>query len=224
MATLTPPPSARKELEVHHTPLDGPSAYVLPTAVLMFGAMLLVISIFMPYWQLTLLAPQYPRGLRVELYVNRLVGDVAEIDGLNHYIGMAKLGDAAKFERSFAVIAVGALGLLLMAAVFIQNRWAGLLALPAVLYPAGFLADLSYWLYRFGHELDPKAALSSSIKPFTPSVLGEGHVGQFRTMASVEAGFYLAMFAGGVILIGLYFHRRAYKPLADARRHPALER
>ncbi len=200
-------------------PTASPTTYVLPTAILMLGAMLLIVSIFLPYWRLVLHAPQYPGGLQVELFVNRLAGDVQEIDGLNHYIGMPKLEEAAEFERSFAVLAVVALALLLLAAVFIQNWWAGILALPAVLYPAVFLADLFYWLYRYGHDLDPKAALSSSIKPFTPTLLGEGRVGQFRTTATLEEGFFLALAGSLVILIGLYFHRRAYKPLVEVRRH-----
>lgn len=212
-AAATPPPTPKERASV---PNPSPTTYVLPTAILMLGAMLLVVSIFLPYWQLTLHAPQYPRGLKVELYVNRLAGDVREVDGLNHYIGMAKMEEAAEFERRTAVIAVTALATLLLAAVFIRNRWAGLLSLPVLLYPAVFLADLYYWLYRFGHDLDPRAALSSSIKPFTPTLLGEGRVGQFRTTASLEEGFYLALAAGVVVLVGLYFHRRAYKPLPDA--------
>ena len=200
-------------------PVASPTTYVLPTAILMLGVALLVISIFQPYWSLTLHAPQYPKGLSVQLYVNKLTGDVNEIDGLNHSIGMPKLEEAAGFERSFAVIAIGSLGLLLMAAVFIQNRWAAVLALPAVVYPLAFLADLYYWLYRFGHDLDPHAALSTSIKPFTPAILGIGKVGQFSTTAGLEAGYYLAVLGSLTVLIGLYFHRRAYKPLYEAR-HP----
>ena len=198
--------------------LASPTTYVLPTALLMLGALLIVVSTFMPYWQLTLHAPQYPKGLSVELFVNRTAGDVQEIDGLNHYIGMAKLDEAAAMERRFALVAIGTLGLLLLAAVFIQNQWAALLALPAVLYPAIFMGDLFYWLYRFGHDLDPHAALSSSVKPFTPAILGVGKIGQFSTFARVEEGFYLAVVGAAVVLIGLYFHRRAYKPLADAHR------
>ncbi len=196
----------------------SPTTYVLPTALLMLGALLLVASVFLPVWQLTLHAPQYPGGLRAELYVDHVAGDVEEIDELNKYIGMAKLEEAAQLERSISVVAVVALAGLLMAAVFIQNWWAALFALPAVAYPAVFLADLFFWLYRFGHGLDPRAPLSSSVRPFTPTILGEGYVGQFRTSASVEEGFYLAAAAAVVVLIGLYFHRRAYKPLADARR------
>ncbi len=197
----------------------SPNTYVLPTAALMLGAMLLIVSMFVPYWQLTLHAPQYPKGLRTELYVTHVSGDVQEIDELNHYIGMPKLEEAAAFERSFAAIGVTVLGLLLMAAIFIHNRWAGLLALPAVLYPLGFLADLYYWLYRFGHDLDPHAALSSSVKPFTPTLLGDGKVGQFGTTATLEGGFFLAILGAVVVGAGLYLHRRAYRPLHDEHRH-----
>lgn len=193
----------------------SPDAYVLPTMVLMLGAMLLVVSIFFPYWGLTLHAPQYPDGLNVELYVNKMAGDVQEINGLNHYIGMPKLEEAGKLERSFSWLAIGALALLLMAAVFIHNQWAAILALPALLYPLIFLADLFYWLYTFGHNLDPTAALSSSIEPFTPTLLGTGVIGQFKTTAMVDTGFYLAILGSFVILVGLYFHREAYKPLQE---------
>ena len=57
----------------------------------------------MPYWSLVLHAPQYPGGLVVNAYINHLEGDVQEIDGLNHYIGMRPLGEAAQFERTEAL-------------------------------------------------------------------------------------------------------------------------
>lgn len=197
------------------------TAFLLPSIFLMLGAMLIVVSMFLPYWRMTLKAPQYPKGLHVEVYVNKITGDVKEVDLLNHYIGMPKLEEAAQLERSFSIIAIVVLSLLLMAGVFIHNQWAGILALPAILYPAIFLADLAYWLYTFGHSLDPKAPLAGSIQPFTPPVLGEGVVGQFRTTASIGPGLILAMGASLVILIGLWFHRRAYKPIVDARKRQA---
>jgi hypothetical protein len=148
--------------------------------------------------------------------VNRLEGDVNEIDGLNHYIGMRPLGEAAQLERSLSVILISVTALLVVAAVFIHTKWAALLALPAVMYPAIFLIDLYLWMRNFGQNLDPTAALSSSIKPFTPPVLGEGLIGQFKTIASVDTGWYLAALASVLVLVGLYFHRRAYKPMVEA--------
>jgi hypothetical protein len=190
--------------------------YLIPTLLFAAAALLLIVSIFWPYWRLTLHAPQYPKGLTVQAYLNRLEGDVGEIDGLNHYIGMRPLNEAAQFEREVSIIGVSALALLILAAIFVHTKWAALLALPALLFPAIFLADLQFWMANFGRNLDPRAPLSSSIKPFVPPVLFEGKIAQFRTWAEPDVGLYLAMAASLVILVGLYFHRRAYKPLVDA--------
>lgn len=195
--------------------------YVLPSTFLAAAAVLLLVSLFQPYWRMILHAPQYPKGLTVHAYLNRLEGDVAEIDGLNHYIGMRKLDDAAQLERELSIMAVVAVSLLVLGAIFIHNRRAAWLALPAVMFPAGFLVDLHLWLAHFGRNLDPHAALSSSIKPFTPPVLGTGYVGQFSTVATPGPGLILAFVASGLILAGLWLHRRAYKPLVDATRRGA---
>src|SRR4029079_8149110 len=44
-----------------------------------------------PMWQIQLSAPQYPEGLVLLIYPNRLGGNVDIINGLNHYIGMKPL-------------------------------------------------------------------------------------------------------------------------------------
>ncbi len=194
------------------------SDYLLPSALLMFAALLLMISMFLPYWSMTLKAPQYPKGLTVSVYVNHLQGDMREIDELNHYLGMPELDKGGQLERSISAAAIVILGLLLVAGVFVHNQWAAVLALPVIGYPIIFIADLWYILYQYGHSIDPKSALGSAIKPFTPPVLGDGKVGQFGTVASFEIGFYLVIASVIIVLVGLWFHRAAYKPLADARR------
>jgi hypothetical protein len=151
--------------------------YLLPTLFLVAAAVLIIVSIFLPYWSLVLHAPQYPQGLVVHAYLDRLEGDVQEIDGLNHYIGMRPLGEAAQLEKSISIFAIVALALLVF-----------------------------------------NAALSSSIEPFTPTILGEGVIGQFKTVAFADFGLLLACVASVLILIGLFLQRRAYKPLVDARR------
>jgi hypothetical protein len=189
--------------------------YLWPALCLAGAAILIIISIFLPYWSLVLHAPQYPKGLVVNAYINRLEGDVQEIDSLNHYIGMRPLNEAAQFERSISAFAISALALLVLAAVFIHSPWAALLSLPAMLLPPVFLADLYFWLSHFGQNLDPHAALSNSIDPFTPTILGEGVIGQFKTVAYADFGLLLASTASILILVGLYLQRRAYKPLVE---------
>ncbi len=190
------------------------ATFRLPNILLGAAAVLLLVSMFLPYWKMTLHAPQYPAGLSVEVFVNRMTGDVAEIDGLNHYIGMRPLGEAAQLERAMSIMAVVFLVLLVLAAIYVHSPWAALLALPAILWPFIFLADMYYWMRNFGMNLDPTAPLSSSIKPFVPPILGSGMVGQFETVATFQIGLWLAFLAVGLIVAGLYYQRRAYKPLA----------
>jgi len=172
---------------------------------------------FQPYWSITMTAPQYPKGLTVDVYVNHLEGDMQEIDGLNHYLGMPPLDEGGRFERQISVAALAVLGFLLIAATFVHNKWAAILSIPALLWPVIFLADLWLILYRYGHSIDPESALGSAIEPFTPPLLGVGKIAQFGTIAELQIGFYLAIAAVVVILIGLWFHRAAYKPIVDAR-------
>jgi len=190
--------------------------YRLPNIFFLIAVGLLIASVFLPYWKMTLQAPQYPKGLSVQAYIYKLTGDVREIDGLNHYIGMRPLAEAAQLERSLSIVAVSVLSLLTIAAIFIHTKYTVLLALPAILYPFIFLGDMYFWLRNFGLNLDPAAPLSSAIKPFIPPLLGTGKLAQFVTITQVQSGFYLAVLASVCIIIGLYFHRRAYKPLVDS--------
>jgi hypothetical protein len=176
---------------------------------------LLLVSIFLPYWHMELDAPQYPKGLFLTAYVNHLSGDVKEIDGLNHYIGMRPLEQAAAFERAASVWLLLSMFLLVEGAAFIHSKWAVLLALPAVAFPAAFMIDLHLWMTSFGQNLDPSAPLSASVKPFTPTVLGEGGIGQFKTYAEMGLGYWFAVGCAVLTIVGFVFHRRAYKPLVD---------
>lgn len=191
--------------------------FLLPTLFLGAAGILLLISIFLPYWRMTLHAPQYPGGLQIQLYVNQVTGDVDEIDGLNHYIGMRSMKDAAPLERSLSIIMIAGIVLLAVGAIYIHSPVAAFFSFPAFLFPAIFLGDLYFWMRNFGLNLDPKAPLSSSVKPFVPPILGTGMVGQFKTVATWDIGLYLALLASLLIVIGLYYHRKAYKPLLEAR-------
>ena len=51
----------------------------------------LIAVLFVPMWRIELDAPQYPEGLMMQIYPNKLGGSVDIINGLNHYIGMKTL-------------------------------------------------------------------------------------------------------------------------------------
>lgn len=187
--------------------------FLLPSIIMLLAAFILFVSIFFPYWKLTLFAPQYPDGLQATMYVNRLSGDIQEIDGLNHYIGMKPMGEAAVLERTLSVIMIVGLVLVILGTVFVHSPFALFLCIPAILYPLFFLGDLYFWMRTFGMNLDSNAPLSNAIEPFVPPLLGESKIAQFSTVASWEIGLYMSFAASILIIIGLYYHRKAYKPL-----------
>ena len=189
--------------------------YKKPTRFLVISTALLLVSLLFPYWVLRLDAPQFPDGLTVTAYVNRLEGDVGELEGLNHYVGLGSFEDAAVFERSIAVVAIVGLAALLVAALFIHSRWVLVLTVPALLFPLVFLADLQYWLYDFGHNLDPLAPLAAAVGEFTPPIFGPAEIAQFETLALPGLGLLLALASSVLVGYALVLHRRAYKPLIE---------
>jgi copper chaperone NosL len=125
---------------------------------------------------------------------------VREVDMLNHYIGMAHLDAAAVFERRYAAVAVYALGGALIAlTLLLKGAWSRVIAVLGALFPLGFVADSFFWLYRFGHQLDPRAPLH--LPKFTPQLFGNGTIGQFMTFATPQSGFWMAV-AGMALLLG----------------------
>ena len=180
---------------------------LLALALTLAGALLFVLSLGRPWWGMVMYAPQYPQGLITIATLEHMSGDVDEIDELNHYIGMMRLNEAARVERAAAPYLVWAFAALAVLALLVRKQWAAwLLRLPMLSFPAVFLADLKFWLWYAGNHLDPKAALSSTIKGFTPVLLGEGKIAQFRTQAWLEPGFWLAVagvaavFLAGILL------------------------
>lgn len=205
------PRVSRDEMQEHA------ERYRLPMWLFGGAALLLIVSLLLPYWVLRLRAPQFPNGLTVTAYVNRLTGDVGELEGLNHYVGLGSFQDAATFERSIAIAAVVMLAGLLIAAFLIHSRWVLVLVLPALLFPFIFLIDLQFWLWDFGHHLDPAAPLAKAVGEFTPPIFGPAEIAQFDTLALPGIGLILAFVASALIAVGLYYHRKAYKPLIEAR-------
>ncbi len=210
----------------------------IPSVLLIIAAILLIQSIEKPYWNMHLDAPQYDYrgGLDIIVYIDSMEGkdpkfdELRELNGLNHYIGMRPLEEAAEFERSIAIPAVYTFAGILVFVAFAAAwrgrfrrwlRWSWLLVLAPMAFPAVFVGDLYYWLRDSGQNLDPNAPFSSSIHPFTPPTWGEGKVGQFYTISSLDEGWYLALYAailiGVAMLIALvhFFITRNPKSMSD---------
>src|SRR5690606_18677797 len=135
-------------------------------------AVLLLAAFFVPLWEMTLVAPQYPGGLNLSAFGTRMEGDLQEINGLNHYIGVAAIEPDSVVElKLFPFVlfpAVFALAVIAFIGLRGWMRWA--LAGAIWMFPVGMLVDLQYWLYTYGHDLDPHAPMR--VDGFTPKVVG----------------------------------------------------
>lgn len=168
---------------------------------------LLAGALFVPLWKLQLIAPQYPQGLVMYAYGYKFADDpstryddIREINGLNHYIGMKPLTEVT--EMQLFIPSVVALVITAVLASFIrwQRCWLQRLIVAAFWFmPLFFVADLQYWLYNYGHTMDPRAPLN--MDAFTPKVIGTTKVWNFHSETAFEVGFYLMIGAALTITL-----------------------
>lgn len=163
--------------------------------MLLAAAVLLVATYFFPLWNLTMFAPQYPDGLRLDIYSHELVGgnhgqDVKEINVLNHYIGMQDLANESFTEFKWMPFVIGALALLILRAVVHGNAAALVDVTMLMVYFGGFsLWSFGYKLYRYGHDLAPSAAVR--VPPFMPPMFGYQKVANFEIYSYPRPSTYL---------------------------------
>jgi hypothetical protein len=154
-----------------------------PRLMLAVAGFLLAAVFFFPLWNLTMFAPQYPDGLRLDIYSYKLEGgnnnqDVKEINVLNHYIGMRDLAEDDFTEFNWLPFVVGALGLLYLRAAAVGTVGHVLDVMVLNLYFSAFaLWSFAHRLYQYGHTLDPTAAVS--VDPFMPPVFGSKQLANF---------------------------------------------
>ena len=192
------------------------------------GMAILAAAFFSPIWWVSLKAPNYPPetfpdGVRIVFQFNGVKNGcqlrqskeveedepldcVHEMNTINHYIGMHPIADGAKYEIAAAPYLFAAVDLMLLAFLFYSGPFWWLLALPAIMVPIGFVVDYSGWLWYYGHTLSPMGAFT--VKPFMPTVFGEGKVAQFSTYSYPDYGFGMLLVASFAVLLALLLRRK----------------
>lgn len=211
-------------------------------ALTLAGVLLMAWSFFAPMWWVSLKAPNYPEhtfphGVRIHMHWTHVANgcearesdEVEEEEGLdcvhemntiNHYIGMEPIEAGAQFEFKIAPYLFIAFGLLALCSLIYTGPFWWLLPLPAIVLPLGFLVDFSAWLFWFGHNLHEWAAFT--VKPFMPTVLGEGKVAQFSTYAYPHYGMALSIASSLCLVLAVLLRRKQLQ--ADAASPRAADR
>lgn len=107
------------------------------------------------------------------------------------------------------IVFIGLIGAMLLLLVMgtraKRNVIFWLMILVPMALPVFFIIDYSAWLWWYGHTLNDMGAFA--VKPFMPTVFGEGKVAQFATFSYPSIGFGLMML-NSIILGSIALMRR----------------
>jgi copper chaperone NosL len=174
----------------------------------------LLTAFFTPLWQIQLWAPQYPEGLNMKIWINKLSGAFDIINGLNHYIGMAMIREEMFPEFKFMGWLVGGLiALGLLPSLVGSRRWLWAYVVVLALGGLAGLADFYRWGYEYGHNLDPHAAIQVPGMSYQPPLIGYKNLLNFTAFSGPDIGGGIMIGSGFLsgLLLGLevLFRRRA---------------
>jgi hypothetical protein len=149
----------------------------LPKILFFIAAGALLTLFIFPMWSITLIAPQYPHGVTMYIWINKITGSepgtLQNINILNHYVGMKNIEPDAIPEFKYFPYVVSIMALIGMALAWTGKRslWIGWLITGAVLCGLG-LYDFYLWEYDYGHNLSPTAPIKIPGMAYQPPLIG----------------------------------------------------
>ncbi|MBA4092614.1 MAG: hypothetical protein C0489_00875 [Candidatus Accumulibacter sp.] len=115
-------------------------------------------------------------------------------------------GDTVRSVSHIVIFGLIAVMLVVIAGVAKLRQFSLLLALIPAGLPVFFVITYSAWLWFFGHNLHPWGAFT--VKPFMPTVFGEGKVAQFSTYSYPYWGYGLLVLMMVCLLLALLIRRK----------------
>lgn len=187
--------------------------------IIAIGSLALIATYFLPVWFIFLIAPQYPEGLTMNIWLNKITGQVDIINGLNHYIGMKHIKPEMFPEFSYLIYVVGFFILFGLVVAITGKRQ--LLVAYLALTVAGAVAamvDFYQWGYDYGHNLDPKAAIQVPGLYYQPPLIGHKTLLNFDAYSYPDVGGWVVIAIAGVFFAvwfyELYRNRKAKKSIS----------
>ena len=186
----------------------------LSKIVMALAALMLLALFLFPMWKITLIAPQYPKGVTMHIWINKLGGDspstLQNINILNHYIGMKYIEPETIPELKYfqyIVIAMVLLGLL--AAASGRYRWYLAWGLLLIVLCALGIYDFYLWEYDYGHNLSPNAPIKIPGMVYQPPLFGEKYLLNFLAKSYPHTGGYFVMLSIVFSFLAVYLAKKA---------------
>lgn len=115
-------------------------------------------------------------------------------------------GDNVLLISQLVIVGLVAVMAVVIAGVALLRPFQLVLALVPALLPVFFVITYSAWLWFFGHNLHPWGAFT--VKPFMPTVFGEGKVAQFSTYSYPYWGYGLLLAIFVCMMLALLIRRK----------------
>lgn len=183
----------------------------LTRSLVVIAALLLAITPGLPVWRISLIAPQYPEGLGMQIRMNTIEGakenDLQNINHLNHYIGMRAIEPADMPELQYMrwiVLAIATAGL----GVAAIGRRGPLFGWAALFGAAGIAGIGDFWwrTYTYGHTLDlTHAAIQIPGLAYQPPLLGSKQIANFTASAWPASGGIAIAIAAALVAASIVF-------------------
>ncbi|MCD2424355.1 nitrous oxide reductase accessory protein NosL [Niabella pedocola] len=184
----------------------------LSRILIIVATVALLLSLFVPIWSIYLNAPQYPEGLRLQIWANKIAGDIDIVNGLNHYIGMKTLHSKDFIEFTLLPYIICFYILVFAWAAVTGKRKALNIVLGAfVLFGVIAMVDFWKWEYDYGHNLDPNAAIKVPGMTYQPPLIGFKQLLNFGAYSVPDIGGWLFVGAGLLLLIAVVKEARRTK-------------
>ena len=203
----------------------------LPRFLMIVAALALATLFFAPMWQISLFAPQYPDGVTMHIYIDKIggttPGTLQNVNILNHYVGMkAIVPEAIPELQYFPFIIAGLILFALIAAVadrpWLYIGWGLLLVFISIL---GFY-DFYLWEYDYGHNLDENAPIKIPGASFQPPLIGRKMILNFTAYSLPHVGGWMAGVAMVSSFLAYYLKRRLRgqeTPVVQGETYPQSE-
>ncbi|MGB5288979.1 MAG: hypothetical protein WBQ32_03775 [Ignavibacteriaceae bacterium] len=184
--------------------------------IIIFASLLLILTFLFPLWYIDLEAPQYPEGIGLEIWLNKITGqkpnDLANINGLNHYIGMKEIvPDAIPELKIMPFIIIFLIVFGLISGISGKRSLVYIWIVLFFLIASVGMYDFYLWEYDYGHNLNPHAAIKIPGMAYQPPLIGSKMLLNFNAISMPDISFYILLIAVGLAIIALIIDKKSKK-------------
>ena len=174
---------------------------MLSRIIIFLCALAIIPANYMSVWQIQLEAPQYPEGMKMEIWSHKIGGDFEKVNNLNHYIGMAAIKEENFKEFKVMPYLIWAMvGLGFIVALFGKRFLLYVYTSYFFLCGVWGIYDFWKWEYEYGHNLNPHAAIKIPGMSFQPPLIGWKQLLNFLAGSFPDIGGWLIIFPAAIIV------------------------